>query len=82
MKRFMLFSYEDYYPGGGMNDLVDSFDTLDEITQWAKTVKKKDELRYTCTDNVEIYDLLEEMAPDILLGYEQKVQQILIERRL
>lgn len=30
MKRFVLFSFNDYYPAGGMNDYNGSFDTLEE----------------------------------------------------
>lgn len=30
MKRYMLFSGDKYYPGGGMKDFIDSFDTIDE----------------------------------------------------
>ena len=26
-KRYALFSYQQYYPSGGWNDLVDTFDT-------------------------------------------------------
>jgi hypothetical protein len=28
MKRFLLFSFDDYYPRGGWNDLRGSFDAL------------------------------------------------------
>lgn len=30
MKRYAVFSYEHYYPGGGWNDFENSFDTVDE----------------------------------------------------
>jgi len=30
MKRFAGFSFEEYYPGGGWCDFVDSYDTLEE----------------------------------------------------
>ena len=30
MKRFLAFSCEQYYPGGGWNDFEGSFDTLEE----------------------------------------------------
>ena len=29
MEQFWLFSYEQYYPGGGFHDFVGVFDTLD-----------------------------------------------------
>lgn len=30
-KRFILFVYESYYPGGGSNDIIGSYDTLEEL---------------------------------------------------
>lgn len=30
MKRFLRFDYYGYYPGGGMDDFVGDFDTLEE----------------------------------------------------
>lgn len=30
MKRYALFTYWQYYPGGGWNDFKDSFDTVKE----------------------------------------------------
>jgi len=31
MKKYLLFVYEKYYPLGGINDLIDSYDSIDEI---------------------------------------------------
>lgn len=33
-KRYLLFGFDCYYPCGGMDDFIDSFDTLEEIEQW------------------------------------------------
>jgi hypothetical protein len=30
MKKYLLFNYSNYYPGGGFNDFEDSFDTIQE----------------------------------------------------
>ena len=30
LKRFLVFSYEEYYPGGGWNDFQSSHDTLEQ----------------------------------------------------
>lgn len=38
MKRFLIFFTQQYYPKGGMNDLVDSFDNLDEAIQKGKSL--------------------------------------------
>ena len=32
MKRFLVFIYPDYYPGGGVNDIAGDFDTLEDNT--------------------------------------------------
>lgn len=29
-KKFILFQYESYYPSGGLSDIADSFDTIEE----------------------------------------------------
>jgi hypothetical protein len=31
MERFLLFGYDDYYPQGADNDVVGSFDTMEEV---------------------------------------------------
>jgi len=40
-KRFIVFAYDTYYPGGGLSDVVGSFDTVDE----AKTFIQIDSMR-------------------------------------
>ncbi len=32
MKRYLLFKYRTFYPGGGWNDFEGMFDTLEEAT--------------------------------------------------
>ena len=46
-KRFLLFAFDTYYPCGGIFDMVDSFDTLEE----ARSASEK--LRRDCSH---IYD--------------------------
>lgn len=53
MKRFILFAFDDYYPGGGMNDSRGSFDTIEEAAAYVATMKSK--LGYF-PDNVEVLD--------------------------
>lgn len=48
MKNYLLFCYDDYYPNGGMTDLYEDFDKLDDAVSIAKTMSY---------DNVEIYSL-------------------------
>lgn len=49
-KRYLLFEYDQYYPGGGIGDMTNSFDTLDEAIDAA------DESEY---DYQEVYDRIE-----------------------
>jgi len=37
LKRYLVFSYPDYYPGGGWNDFGASFDTLEEAERATTT---------------------------------------------
>ncbi len=36
MKRFLLFAFNDYYPGGGMEDFMGDFDTMEECQKESK----------------------------------------------
>lgn len=39
MKRFLVFSFDQYYPGGGMNDFEGEFDSEEEIDEHYKQRK-------------------------------------------
>ena len=51
-KRFVVFGYDDYYPGGGWGDLRGSADTVEGAWEIAK--KEHADL---FTDNWEVIDL-------------------------
>lgn len=36
MKRYALFAGDNYYPSGGWNDLIDTFDIEEEIYEYVK----------------------------------------------
>ena len=36
MKRYLVFSYPQFYPNGGWGDLADSFDTPEEAAVFAR----------------------------------------------
>lgn len=48
MKRFLIFSYDQYYPGGGWGDFKGAADTIEEARTVAATLKD---------DFIEIVDL-------------------------
>ena len=53
MKKYVLFSFFDYYPSGGMFDLDDSYDTLDE----AKDAIEQNKIKSFCPkDNFQVVD--------------------------
>ncbi len=54
-KRFLLFSYADYYPLGGMEDLFGTYDTAEEAIEAIVTIE-------ICDDNVIIYDRFEGLS--------------------
>lgn len=59
MKRYLAFAGSTYYPSGGMNDFIGSFDTVDEaiaeicysdedygmINDWGHVFDQVDEIR-------------------------------------
>ena len=50
---FLLFSYNDYYPSGGMNDLLGSFEKLPSKKE-IKTLLLNEGKEYD--DNIQIYN--------------------------
>lgn len=42
MKRFLLFSGDCYYPGGGWEDFIAAFDTEEAAREYAVAASKKD----------------------------------------
>lgn len=40
LKRYLVFAFDDYYPTGGWNDFIESFDTLDYAALTAERVGK------------------------------------------
>lgn len=47
MKRFGVFTYDQYYPSGGWNDFRAAYDTLDEAKEHVKRRKPE---RYHIVD--------------------------------
>jgi hypothetical protein len=47
LKKYLVFAYDNYYPGGGWNDLLFSYDNFDEA---------KEALKVNLLDNHEIVD--------------------------
>lgn len=41
MKRFLIFMYPPYYPSGGINDLVGTADTIEEINNIIEVEMKR-----------------------------------------
>lgn len=59
MYRFLLFSYPEYYPNGGLEDLVLQFNTIEEL---------KEVDTFYINDYVEIYDF--KAGKEIVTSYE------------
>ena len=41
MKRYLMFGFDTYYPGGGMNDFLFDFDNVDEMKEKIKEYNDK-----------------------------------------
>ena len=48
MKRYFLFSYDNYYPSGGMNDFINHFEKFEEA---------KEEAKKAPFENIQIFDI-------------------------
>nr|WP_293844136.1 hypothetical protein [uncultured Arsenicibacter sp.] len=42
LKRYLVFGYKEYYPGGGVTDQVATCDTIEEVRNLRNTVAKRD----------------------------------------
>lgn len=63
-KRYWLFAGDSYYPGGGFSDFVDSYDTMEEATVEAKSLRMEFGPSYTPKkyDWYHIFDSVEKIA--------------------
>ena len=52
MKRFILFSFPDYYPSGGLGDVKMDFDTKEEFDLWYSIEENK----YSLSDTAYLFD--------------------------
>ncbi len=57
MKRWLLFAFDDYYPSGGIDDLLSAHDTLEEAESAAVHVARSDFGHDQGFDNREIVDM-------------------------
>ena len=57
MKRYLVFTYPGYYPGGGWSDFIDDFDSIEDAFVCAdKSSHENKEVIDTQTkDNVYLY---------------------------
>ena len=54
MKRYLLFAYDIYYPGGGQGDVVGDYETIEEVKKYIND-EKISTSRYTH----DYYDVLD-----------------------
>ena len=69
MYRFLLFSYPDYYPNGGLEYLVLQFNTIEEL---------KEVDTFYINDYAEIYDF--KAGKEIVTSYEIVSEEIHVDR--
>lgn len=66
--RYMVFTYGQYYPGGGTSDLHSSHDTLDEVRDLIRLDREEqhsDGPRTWCLDDdTEVFDRVEGIPID------------------
>lgn len=55
MSRYLLFGYANYYPAGGMNDLITEFNTVKEIAEYFK-VATDDDIGIQWNDSYQLVD--------------------------
>lgn len=63
MKRYLLFQEPDYYPSGGLSDVLISRDSLEELTAYMNKVTNM----FYLSDTNYIWDRIEDKYWDIIL---------------
>ena len=82
MKRYILFGFDNYYPGGGLNDIVESFDSISEIQPYIDDVIRtvyNNGYRSPGYDQYQIFDLetrTEVFLPDEIVVAPEKKNNI------
>ena len=61
MKRFLVFAGNHYYPQGGTNDLVASFETLKEVEEFIYENSYRHPIHGYKYDWIHYYDAKDEM---------------------
>lgn len=56
---FLLFAYDQYYPCGGINDIISQTDTMEEMVEEIKNDKELKKRLDSC-DHVELYNVVEQ----------------------
>jgi hypothetical protein len=74
MKRYWLFGYDTYYPGGGLSDVVLKFNVIEEVQKFAD----EDEFYFRESDwyqilDMETHDQFESQINDTLLGFINRI---------
>lgn len=75
MKKYLLFAGDNYYPGGGMYDLIDSFDTIEEAI-----IKAKEQRPYADSSGYQCYDWYHIVDKDTMnkIKEDEKIKKLLI----
>ena len=60
MKRYILFGYDNYYPTGGFNDVIGSYDTKEEYRDKMEESKYENYQVFDCDLKHLIYDSWDE----------------------
>lgn len=57
MKRYLVFGHDVYYPCGGINDLIGSFETEEEINEYFTEKMNNKEKYFSECDYYQVLDI-------------------------
>lgn len=87
MKRFLVFTYEDYYPSGGWSDFEAAFDTIEEVKENYRICgnidQRKEKGEWANVDNIDVVDLeiMEDVSDLIKINIQQQIEKAVVEYR-
>ena len=76
--RYLLFSFYDYYPEGGLDDIAlitDDIDSIKEQIEWFKTEPELDDMEIydiSNSENIQVYDTAENKV--VYSAYKKEVR--------
>ena len=73
MKKYLLFAGEDYYPNGGVKDLMTDADTIEELETWFND--NHNQLRSDFWGQIVLHETMEKVKALVYLLMKMRISE-------